>query len=121
MFGTLPAYGLFCRHVRNLNLRGVETAFEARDERPAVVCDDVDGLEIASARLSGVLPLRFARVRNALIHGCRAVDEVAAFLEVRDRDTGPVSLVGNDLGKAKIDVIEPERRVFRAANRESGR
>lgn len=44
MFGTLPAYGFYCRHVRGLTLRDVELSFENDEARPAVVADDVEGL-----------------------------------------------------------------------------
>lgn len=44
MFGALPAYGFFCRHVRNLTLSRVEARFEGTDHRHALVCDDVRDL-----------------------------------------------------------------------------
>ena len=46
MFGKLPAYGLYCRHARNLSLRNVRTSVAAADPRPALVCDDVKELEL---------------------------------------------------------------------------
>jgi hypothetical protein len=44
--GTMPAYGLFARHVRDLEMEGIRFSFEKADMRPAMVCDDLDGLEI---------------------------------------------------------------------------
>jgi polygalacturonase len=44
--GTLPAYGLYARHVRDLELANINLSFEANDERPAAVFADVDGLDI---------------------------------------------------------------------------
>jgi polygalacturonase len=41
MFGTLPAYGLYVRHVRGLSMRNVRLSVEAADGRPAFVLDDV--------------------------------------------------------------------------------
>jgi hypothetical protein len=41
MFGVIPAYGLFCRHVRDLLVRDVTVAFQKLDKRPPVVLDDV--------------------------------------------------------------------------------
>ena len=41
MLGILPAYGMYARHVKGLRLSGVTLKYEARDERPAVVLDDV--------------------------------------------------------------------------------
>ena len=46
MFGTLPAYGFFCRHARNLTLRNVETRFETPEARLGLVSDDVEGLRL---------------------------------------------------------------------------
>lgn len=47
MFGTLPSYGFYCRHATNLVLSRVETQFAEPDERPAVVCEDVQDLLMA--------------------------------------------------------------------------
>jgi polygalacturonase len=49
MFGTLPAYGLFLRHARNVALSDVELGFSGDERRPALFLDDVAG-----ARLDGV-------------------------------------------------------------------
>jgi hypothetical protein len=43
--GTMPAYGLFARHVSGLTLRNVDVSYAAPDFRPAVVLDDVQGIE----------------------------------------------------------------------------
>jgi len=41
MFKDLPAYGLYCRHVRGLTLDDIELNTDQPDARPAVVLDDV--------------------------------------------------------------------------------
>ena len=41
MLGILPAYGMYARHLKGLKLSGVSLKYEVRDERPAVVLDDV--------------------------------------------------------------------------------
>ena len=46
IIGVLPAYGLFARHVRDLELEDIRLSFIEDDLRPAMVCVDVDGLEI---------------------------------------------------------------------------
>jgi len=43
--GTMPAYGLFARHVTGLTLRNVNVSYAAADFRPAVILDDVNGIE----------------------------------------------------------------------------
>lgn len=42
LFGVLPAYGLYARHVSGLTVENVALHFTVQDERPAVVLDDVD-------------------------------------------------------------------------------
>jgi hypothetical protein len=44
--GVMPGYGLFARHVRDLELANITTTFRTDDFRPAIVCSDIDGLEI---------------------------------------------------------------------------
>ncbi|NLS95512.1 MAG: glycoside hydrolase family 28 protein [Planctomycetaceae bacterium] len=99
MFGTLPAYGFFCRHATNLRLHNIDLSFEEEDQRPAIICDDVQDLDIFGLRTE-VVPaaasvLRFRNVQGALIHGYRSALDPKDFLklegdtcrdiEVRDR------------------------------------
>jgi hypothetical protein len=53
-FGVLPAWGLFARHVSNLQVRGVELRTLSPDARPAVVLDDVAGARFSDVQLSTV-------------------------------------------------------------------
>jgi polygalacturonase len=48
--GTLPAYGIYARHVRNLELANIRVDFKANDLRPAASFADVQGLEIDSLK-----------------------------------------------------------------------
>lgn len=52
MFGTLPAYGFYCRHARNLTFRNVETRFDAPEARPGLVTEDVEGLRVIDSRFA---------------------------------------------------------------------
>ncbi|CAN5628992.1 glycoside hydrolase family 28 protein [soil metagenome] len=47
MYGPLPAYGLYCRHVHELKLLDVDLRVSSADPRPAVWCDDITVLHIA--------------------------------------------------------------------------
>ena len=44
--GTLPAYGIYARHVSNLELANIHVDFQKEDLRPAASFVDVKGLEI---------------------------------------------------------------------------
>ena len=41
MFGALPAYGFYIRHVKDLTMANVQIGYEKEDQRPAIVLDDV--------------------------------------------------------------------------------
>jgi polygalacturonase len=68
--GIMPAYGVFARHVKNLELANVTVGFETNDFRPALACSDVKGLEIDNfkAQLAhGVSPSKFEKVSSLVI------------------------------------------------------
>ena len=72
MFGTLPAYGLFVRHAKNIALRDVEVSFLGREQRPAVALHDVDGIRfdgLRAARTAGVPLFTLRDVRGFTVLG----------------------------------------------------
>ena len=99
MFGPLPAYGFFVRHVRNLRLENVEVAFEQSDGRPALLCDDVQGLDIDGFRAQAApgQPMLFGcrNVRDALIRGCMVGENVETFLRLDGAENRNVVLDAN--------------------------
>jgi hypothetical protein len=74
--GVTPAYGVFARHVRDLELANIRLSFENEDLRPAIVCDDVDGLEIDNFKAQitdGVPAARFEAVKRLVIRNSPAL------------------------------------------------
>jgi polygalacturonase len=59
VFGIMPSWGVFARHVRNLRLRDVELRVLSNEQRPAVVFDDVVNAQVFNVQLTGAtnLPL----------------------------------------------------------------
>jgi polygalacturonase len=45
MFGELPAYGFFIRHVKGLEMRDIHLSFLSEDQRPAFWLNDVAGAD----------------------------------------------------------------------------
>jgi polygalacturonase len=78
--GVMPAYGVFARHVRDLELANIRTSFETEDLRPVVECVDVDGLEIDNfkAQLApGVPAAGFDSVTNLVIRNSPMLDGIS--------------------------------------------
>lgn len=105
MFGRLPAYGFYCRHVRGLRLDNVHLATTEPDQRPALHCDDVEDLRVdglaASAPASSEPLMRLRNVKRALIAGCQAPERTAMALAIEGTETHGVHLVGNDFSRAE--------------------
>lgn len=105
MFGMLSSYGFFVRHVENLRFQNLDLDFEDEDYRPAVIFEDVHGLDLsgfaAKPPEGGGPTVRFHNVRNALIHGCRVPSGTNTFLNIDGEQTEKVRLIGNDLTGAK--------------------
>jgi hypothetical protein len=53
MFGELPAWGLYVRHMDGLVMKNVSLSIREADYRPAVVFDDVRNLDIRQTRVTG--------------------------------------------------------------------
>ncbi|MFN0170304.1 MAG: glycoside hydrolase family 28 protein [Bryobacteraceae bacterium] len=103
MFGTLPAYALYCRHVQGLRLRDLDVRCDARDDRPALVCDDVEDLD--TFNLEGINQagpvVRLRDVRGARIRGSRAGAGTRTWLRVEGARSRDIGLNGNDFRQAE--------------------
>lgn len=51
MFGTLPAWGLWMRHARDVTIDGLRLATATPDARPRFLSDDVEHLRVHAARI----------------------------------------------------------------------
>jgi Pectate lyase superfamily protein len=79
--GIMSAYGVFARHVSDLELANIRLSFEKEDLRPAIVCSDVDGLEIDNFKAQvadGVAPARFEAVKRVSIRNSPLLENLKA-------------------------------------------
>jgi polygalacturonase len=100
MFGTLPSYGFFCRHVKGLRLQNIRLQTSTSDHRHALLLDDVenaavDSLETPFAKDSAAM-LRLDDGRSISIRNCRPPEGTSVFLSLAGRRTKGVSLYDND-------------------------
>ncbi len=108
MFGDLPAYAIYARHVRGLKISDVRVATLQADVRHALVCDDVRELEVG-ALSAPVAPraaaiVRFTDVADALVRDCRLRGEVELFMKLDGKASSRVVLLNNDLTMAQRSV-----------------
>ncbi len=75
--GTLPAYGIYARHVRDLEVANVHMSFEKKDLRPAIACVDADGVELDNVKpqlADGVRPAKFDGVKRLVVHNSPSLE-----------------------------------------------
>ena len=102
MFGVLPGYAFYCRHVKNLRFLNTQVALEREDLRPALVCDDVDEIRLSDFEAANSNPLLLLRnTRNAWIESSRAPKGNEVFLRLEGKQTENISLANNDLRNSK--------------------
>ena len=105
MFGRLPAYGFYIRHAKNIRLDQVQLRFAQEDYRPALLCDDVEGLELCGLQAQGTSAtpalLRLVNVRQAVISGSRPTTEVPLFLSVYGSESKGIIVQNSILTNAK--------------------
>ncbi len=108
MFGRLPSFGLYCRHVSGLRLRDLVIGGAAEEMRPALVCDDVRNLDISGLRTTATSSsqpvVKLIQTSGAWLRNCAAPEGSALFLEAQGDRTGGVLLTGCDLRGAKKAV-----------------
>jgi hypothetical protein len=105
MFGRLPAWGLYCRHVRDLKLDNIRLAAAAPDERPAIHCEDAKELRVdrieATASASSQPLIRLVNVQGGLLTGCAAPVGAAVAVEISGATAAEIRAVGNDFSRAQ--------------------
>ena len=112
MFGRLPAYGLYCRHVEGLRVNGLRVTYVQPDARPMLVLDDVrDAVfdAVGSSACTGDFPVMWfmrsqnINVRNAIIPtGARTFIAV----EGNERDFKTIALKETATQNAQIPLAQ---------------
>ena len=106
MFGhSLPAYGLYARHVKNLSCENFRFTLSAPDARPAVVLDDchsirLTGFDVAAPAEEQPL-IRCIGSTNVTLSGYQSTAPVAKFLLVEGESSADIKLTGNDFSTVK--------------------
>ena len=69
MFGELPAYGFFIRHVKGLQMRDVEVSYLSPDLRPAFWLNEVSGAEFIHVKAQHETDVSTFVLRNVVNFG----------------------------------------------------
>jgi hypothetical protein len=107
----LTSHGLECRGVRGLKLKDVEIEWGVPlppTGESALFLEDIRDLELSGFRgcqagIDSQIPaVMLNNVQDAFIHDCRALPGTGEFLRFSGKETGNISLQGNQFGNASI-------------------
>jgi hypothetical protein len=124
MFGRLPAYGLYCRHVTGLKLLNVQLQSAQPDLRHALVFDDVEDAIIddldTTCSPGAESVVRLTNARDIFVRGCRPKAGTGPFLKLDGAQSKGIVLSGNDFSNT-AKVVErapgvPRKAVSEMAN-----
>ncbi len=91
MFGVLPSYGFYLRHVKNIKIHDMAISYEEPDGRSALVCDDVHDLQVrefrAQSHPAAAPLLQLRNCRDVRLQSCRPIDSVAVYLNVEGSES----------------------------------
>ena len=110
MWGTLPSYGFFVRHVRGLRVHGLSIGYQKEDVRPAMVLTDVLDARIdnsdmmISARAGAVIVLE--KVSGLMLAGSVVRGNAGSMFKLIGDENACISAIGNDLRDLQ-GVCEP--------------
>jgi parallel beta-helix repeat protein len=110
MRGDLPVYALYAGHVKGLALNNVKFELENPDYRYALMCDDVEDLELSDVKAMGNSEtdalINLKNTRKVFIHGCRPLNRIKAFAKVYGENSSDIHLAANEFSLAQEPVIK---------------
>jgi hypothetical protein len=116
MWGTLPAYGFFFRHVQGLTMHDLSVGFQQEDIRAALVLSDVSDVRIdrsdmmISSKAGAVIVLE--KVSGLTVAGSVAKGNAGSMVKLIGDENARISVIGNDLRGVRA-ACEPANAIGR--------
>jgi polygalacturonase len=108
IFGVLPAFGFYIRHVRNITLKDIQLRLKSEDERPALFCDDIRRLSItalmAESSRNAPQQIRLINTEDVIVSQCFPTQYVPVFVSVEGGDSKGIVLLNNRLEHARTSL-----------------
>lgn len=109
---TIPAYGLWARHIKGLHLENIEFHLKTNDLRPAIICEDAQQVSIKNCTLPAVrgvqCMIRLQNVQGALIDQVKAAGTGDAFVLLKGGGLQQVRLNNNKAPGAKKQLVQAD-------------
>jgi len=108
---TIPAYGVWARHVKGLKLINVTFKLKNNDLRPAFICEDGKDIEVNGWKIpateGGEAIIRLENVAGALIQNNEVKGSAGLFVKVEGTESKSVSVTKNKTKEIKKTISLP--------------
>jgi len=110
MWGILPSYGFFVRHVHGLRMHDLSIGYQQDDVRAAMVLSDVSDMRIdnsdmmISSKASAVIVLE--KVSGLTLAGSAIKGNAGSLFKLIGDENARISVLGNDLRDVRV-VCDP--------------
>ncbi len=96
---TIPAYGLWARHVKGLKLNNITFRLKTNDLRPVFICEDGKDIEISNCKIPETTGaesiIRLVNVDGAKVKNINTRASANAFVRVEGSDSKKIKLSDN--------------------------
>ncbi len=100
LIGTVPAYGIYARHIKGLTIKDVSLSTSGIDFRPALVLDDVSIASLSEVQANGngvsESVFRFQNVQEAIVRNCSAAKTADIFIQVEGAESKDIYISRNN-------------------------
>ncbi|MBL7969336.1 MAG: hypothetical protein JNK09_20195 [Prolixibacteraceae bacterium] len=105
---TIPAYGIWARHIEGLKLKKISLILASSDVRPALIVQDGKNIEISNSRIpvssGSESVIRFEDVSGAVVKGIKAEGAANAFVKVEGAKSSNVTVAKNKISGIKKEL-----------------
>lgn len=121
MWGLLPSYGFFIRHVENIKLNNIEIKLVNKDIRPAIFCDDVKSININSFFIKTLYKneniISFNNVNLGIIQSSEINAKASTFLNVSGDGSNNIFVLNNTFsGIVNLVKNESKNKIYIKGN-----
>ncbi|HEX7365630.1 MAG TPA: glycosyl hydrolase family 28 protein [Pelobium sp.] len=105
---TIPAYGIWARHVAGLTLNRIKFTLDSSDMRPAIIVEDGKDIKITNADLPTFRDMeaviRLEEVESASISNIRSEGQAKALVRVEGNTDAKISVANNKIKGIKKEL-----------------
>lgn len=127
MFGQLPSYGFFIRHVQNIRFSDLEQKTKSADLRPALLLSDVKNGDFDAMNLNGSgnnsCSISLEKTETIRISGCRLIGASNSLIGLTGVENSRVMVINNNLANIKTLIVPGNKgntAIFQSGNIRQG-